>query len=184
MGESLSLEWGGSWQFVDEPHFEYTFGYSIQDFQNGASLPYFDNNVLKRGFFYDTVTQLQNKLIQLGYQLTPNGYFCGATDWCVRDFQSKAGLSCDGEVGKITMAAIDKKVMELEVIKMVSKYFKDPDMPDWIAASADDLHEKGLLSGKQLPNGDVVVDWNTPITRGEMAVLLDRVVNFLLQHKG
>jgi peptidoglycan LD-endopeptidase CwlK len=36
MGEALGLEWGGSWKkFPDRPHFQYTAGYSIKDFQQG-----------------------------------------------------------------------------------------------------------------------------------------------------
>jgi peptidoglycan L-alanyl-D-glutamate endopeptidase CwlK len=34
-GESLGLEWGGRWtSFVDKPHFQLMFGYTLQDFQN------------------------------------------------------------------------------------------------------------------------------------------------------
>jgi peptidoglycan LD-endopeptidase CwlK len=29
IGEALGLEWGGSWKFVDEPHFQYTEGRSM-----------------------------------------------------------------------------------------------------------------------------------------------------------
>lgn len=33
-GKVLGLEWGGGWvTFVDKPHFQYTAGYSIKDFQ-------------------------------------------------------------------------------------------------------------------------------------------------------
>jgi hypothetical protein len=138
---------------------------------------------LSKGDRGDAVVELQKKLIVLGYQLQPDGIFGGETDWCVRDVQSKNGLAVDGEVGKITMGVIDKEIMKLEVAKMISKYFKDQDMPEWIAPSADDLHEKGLLSGRQDATGNLVLDWNSPITRGEAVVLFDRVVNYLLQHK-
>ncbi|PIR69861.1 MAG: peptidase M15 [Candidatus Niyogibacteria bacterium CG10_big_fil_rev_8_21_14_0_10_46_36] len=37
MGMALGLEWGGAWTtFVDPPHFQYTAGYSIEDFRNNA----------------------------------------------------------------------------------------------------------------------------------------------------
>lgn len=37
IGESLGLEWGGRWEeFIDPPHFQYTAGYSLADFQNDA----------------------------------------------------------------------------------------------------------------------------------------------------
>ena len=35
LGEGLGLEWGGRWtSFVDKPHFQLMFGYTLQDFQN------------------------------------------------------------------------------------------------------------------------------------------------------
>jgi peptidoglycan L-alanyl-D-glutamate endopeptidase CwlK len=34
IGGRIGLEWGGHWQeFVDKPHFQYTAGYSIEDFR-------------------------------------------------------------------------------------------------------------------------------------------------------
>lgn len=36
IGESCGLEWGGRWtSFSDKPHFQYTAGYTLTDFQNG-----------------------------------------------------------------------------------------------------------------------------------------------------
>lgn len=40
IGESLGLEWGGSWtRFRDMPHFQYTFGLSIADLRGGKRPP-------------------------------------------------------------------------------------------------------------------------------------------------
>jgi peptidoglycan L-alanyl-D-glutamate endopeptidase CwlK len=37
VGIRLGLEWGGNWaEFVDMPHFQYTAGYSIEDFKNNT----------------------------------------------------------------------------------------------------------------------------------------------------
>lgn len=37
IGEKLGLEWGGRWtEFLDPPHYQYTAGYSIDDFKNGS----------------------------------------------------------------------------------------------------------------------------------------------------
>jgi peptidoglycan LD-endopeptidase CwlK len=37
IGEALGLEWGGRWkEFLDPPHFQYTAGYSIDDFRTNA----------------------------------------------------------------------------------------------------------------------------------------------------
>lgn len=36
IGKAIGLEWGGEWDnFVDRPHFQYTAGYTLADFQNG-----------------------------------------------------------------------------------------------------------------------------------------------------
>ncbi|MEI7498309.1 MAG: M15 family metallopeptidase [Candidatus Falkowbacteria bacterium] len=36
IGQSLGLEWGGSWKrFKDWPHFQYLAGYTIADFEQG-----------------------------------------------------------------------------------------------------------------------------------------------------
>lgn len=40
IGKTLGLEWGGSWSgFRDTPHFQYTFGLSIEDLKNGKKPP-------------------------------------------------------------------------------------------------------------------------------------------------
>lgn len=40
IGQSLGLEWGGSWTgFKDTPHFQYTFGLSITDLKSGKKPP-------------------------------------------------------------------------------------------------------------------------------------------------
>jgi len=36
IGKALGLSWGGDWtSFIDKPHFEYTAGYKLADFQSG-----------------------------------------------------------------------------------------------------------------------------------------------------
>lgn len=36
VAEAIGLEWGGRWgEFVDRPHFQFTAGYSLEDFQQG-----------------------------------------------------------------------------------------------------------------------------------------------------
>lgn len=55
----------------------------------------------------DDVRQLQLALARLGYPLTGTGYFGGATDTAVEDFQRRHGLHVDGDVGPITARAID-----------------------------------------------------------------------------
>lgn len=36
IGESLGLEWGGRWKFLDVPHFQYTFGLTLEQLRGGA----------------------------------------------------------------------------------------------------------------------------------------------------
>ena len=37
IGESIGLEWGGRWKkVIDRPHFQYTLGYTIDDFRKGS----------------------------------------------------------------------------------------------------------------------------------------------------
>ena len=47
IGESLGLEWGGSWsKFSDTPHFQYTFGLSITDLKSGKKPPIYKKEEL------------------------------------------------------------------------------------------------------------------------------------------
>jgi peptidoglycan L-alanyl-D-glutamate endopeptidase CwlK len=40
IGQSVGLEWGGTWsKFPDKPHFQYTFGLSINDLISGKRPP-------------------------------------------------------------------------------------------------------------------------------------------------
>jgi peptidoglycan L-alanyl-D-glutamate endopeptidase CwlK len=38
IGEAIGLEWGGRWKFLDMPHFQYTAGLTLADFQSGRTL--------------------------------------------------------------------------------------------------------------------------------------------------
>lgn len=38
IGVQCGLEWGGNWKFRDSPHFQYTGGLKLADFQAGAHL--------------------------------------------------------------------------------------------------------------------------------------------------
>lgn len=39
IGEQLGLEWGGRWKFRDLPHFQMTFGLSLEELRNGKKPP-------------------------------------------------------------------------------------------------------------------------------------------------
>ena len=58
----------------------------------------------------DQRNALQLALAKLGYPLRGTGYFGGATEAAVMDFQQQRGLEVDGEVGAETARAIDQAV--------------------------------------------------------------------------
>ncbi|MBR1123485.1 TIGR02594 family protein [Bradyrhizobium lablabi] len=68
------------------------------------------DGVLGLGDQGSVVTALQLALAKLGYPLTGTGYFGGATEAAVTDFQQQRGLEVDGEVGAETAQAIDGAV--------------------------------------------------------------------------
>lgn len=61
IGQSCGLEWGGSWpSFPDVPHFQYTAGYTFQDFMSGK-VDYSRFDVPKTNDL-DTISPLVEKL--------------------------------------------------------------------------------------------------------------------------
>src|SRR5262249_57257791 len=56
------------------------------------------------------VEAVQRALAKLGYPLEVTGYFDGATEAAVTDFQEQRSLEVDGEVGAETAQAIDQAV--------------------------------------------------------------------------
>jgi len=64
---------------------------------------------LRRGDRGADVETLQQKLVDLGWQLDVDGDFGPATQDAVEEFQSSAGLSVDGVVGPQTWAALDAR---------------------------------------------------------------------------
>lgn len=63
---------------------------------------------LRQGNSGDYVTELQNRLRDLGYfTVTPTGYFGTVTRAAVIAFQQDQGLAADGIVGPLTWAALD-----------------------------------------------------------------------------
>lgn len=63
--------------------------------------------ILRIGMSGPEVKELQLALAKLGYPLRGTGYFGTATDTAVEQFQRKAGLEVEGDVGTLTARAID-----------------------------------------------------------------------------
>lgn len=65
IGESCGLEWGGRWDtFTDKPHFQYTAGYTLSDFQNGK----IDESrfaVDQKAYLLGIIDMLKKKLAEL-----------------------------------------------------------------------------------------------------------------------
>lgn len=65
------------------------------------------HKILRLGSSGPDVKELQLALAKLGYPLHGTGYFGTATDTAVEEFQRKAGLDPEGDVGTLTAKAID-----------------------------------------------------------------------------
>ena len=71
---------------------------------------------LKTGSRGNDVTELQNKLIKLGYKISADGIFGSKTENAVRQFQQTANIKVDGIVGRDTL-----KQIEISLNKINSK---------------------------------------------------------------
>lgn len=69
--------------------------------------PLVTSKILRLGMSGPDVKELQLALAKLGYPLNGTGYFGSATDTAVEQFQRRAGLDPDGDVGTSTARAID-----------------------------------------------------------------------------
>ena len=73
------------------------------------------SNELKKGMRNSAVKALQQKLVELGYVITPDGRFGPNTDRIVREFQAKYNLLVDGIVGENTMDIINYLLAEKSI---------------------------------------------------------------------
>jgi len=64
------------------------------------------HSVLKKGAKGDEVTQLQNELVEAGFNIHPDGDFGEHTEDAVKAFQEQNDLEADGVVGEATWAAL------------------------------------------------------------------------------
>jgi uncharacterized protein (TIGR02594 family) len=75
--------------------------------------PLIGTNLYRMGNQGPVVRAFQLALARLGYGLRGTGYYGGATETSVTDFQQRSGIEVDGVVGPETAAAIDRAVAAL-----------------------------------------------------------------------
>jgi uncharacterized protein (TIGR02594 family) len=75
--------------------------------------PLVGNNLLRMGHQGPVVRAVQLALARLGYGLRGTGYFGGATETSVTDFQERSKIEVDGIVGPETANAIDRAIAAL-----------------------------------------------------------------------
>lgn len=137
MGQQMGLTWGADWdgdgssadeRFIDLPHFQYTFGLSLEQLNagkkpprynadpvntepspsvdtvdkpasNGAIVPY-PGHLVKKGSEGKDVERIQRAVGFTGKKV--DGKFGEATEIAVRKYQQRHYLDVDGIVGKDT----------------------------------------------------------------------------------
>lgn len=110
--------------------------------------------LLRLGDQGDAVRAVQLVLAHLGYPLKGTGYFGGATDAAVTDFQKRQAIDADGEVGPMTAAALDTAVAAKDAGKRVLP--PESARPLWLQAAL------GWVGTKEQPgSGDnpVILNW-------------------------
>lgn len=78
-----------------------------KDDSSQAELPMILSRILLKGMNGSDVTELQHRLITLGYTVSLSGTFDNVTGAAVRKFQSAHNLDPDGEVGEATLHALN-----------------------------------------------------------------------------
>lgn len=89
--------------------------------QESGPLPAYPSGNMRLGSTGERVRTLQLNLIKLGYSCGPDGAdgdFGKNTLAAVLKFQGEHGLKTDGEVGTLTLAAIEKAIKQLEELKI------------------------------------------------------------------
>ena len=145
------------WKIVQGESFVPSDGDSSDD-----PFPVPHSKVLRKGMSGDDVRQLQEALIELGYDVGPDGadgQFGKNTYNAVIAFQKDHGLVADGEVGPLTYAAIEEAMAEDGDVE------PEPDHPD----DPDD--------GSNPPPDKITLPLTLYGDKGEPVVLLQSALN-------
>ena len=105
----------------------------------------------------EAVRALQLAFAALGYKLRGTGYFGGATDTAVEDFQRKQMLQVDGVVGLMTARSIDAMIAALGATR-IEPVVAHPgaDRPLWLIEA---LSRVGIHEGVGAIDNPVIVEW-------------------------
>lgn len=116
-------------------------------------------SVIRIGSTGPQVKAVQDGLARLGFPLHGTGYFGNATDTAVTEFQKRAGLTADGEVGQLTAAALDKAIAPAAsndqlVMKVPLK--AEIGRPLWLQAGISLIGTKEFAGTR---DNEVIIDW-------------------------
>jgi uncharacterized protein (TIGR02594 family) len=115
--------------------------------------------LLKEGDESDLVRAMQLALAKLGYPLKGTGYFGGATDAAVTDFQQRHHLEVDGIVGPETAGAIDQSVGSETPHSSDTPHNVEPassDRPLWVA---EGMKWIGTEEAPGAADNPVILEW-------------------------
>ncbi|MCD5324799.1 MULTISPECIES: peptidoglycan-binding protein [Pontibacillus] len=162
IGKSMGFSWGGDWSsFKDYPHLELTGGLTWYDLSQGERPTHLLADYLEEGMSGSKVKQLQNRLIDIGYDLGKygaDGDYGPTTKRAVMAFQKDYGLAVDGIYGDRT----ESKLVEVENMREFEE------APKSIAEEWKRAYELGLTDGAE-PN-------ESP-TRAQVAAMIVRALD-------
>lgn len=148
IAKNLGFEWGGDWSsFKDYPHFQMSFGLSINDLQRGMTPPdhptyhAVSDGTLEQGDRGPDVKAVQHELNVIGhYDLTEDGIYGRKTAAAVRSFQEAQHIHQDGIVGPVTRAHLKDA---LEAIKEANAILECGDKGDQVETLQHHLKKLG-----------------------------------------
>ena len=111
------------------------------------------DRLLQQGDENDLVRAMQLALARLGYPLKGTGYFGGATETAVTDFQETHHLEVDGIVGPETARAIDQALVGGAPPKDMPA---PSDRPLWVI---EGMKWIGTEEGKGAADNPVILEW-------------------------